>query len=115
PLARAASGQLDQVLLNLSANARDAMPEGGLLVLATRREGAWAVLEAIDTGCGMDGATLARTFDPFFTTKKEGSGLGMAIIREAAERWGGRAEAESEPGKGTRVRVRLPLAGAGQE
>ena len=106
----ATAGQLDQVLLNLAANARDAMPGGGTLTLQTRRENGWAVLEVADTGCGMDSATLARMFDPFFTTKAEGSGLGMAIIRDAVSRCGGCVEAESEPGRGTRVRLRLPLA-----
>ena len=106
----ATAAHLDQVLLNLAANARDAMPCGGSLTLATRLEEGWALLEVADTGCGMDAATLARMFDPFFTTKAEGSGLGMAIIRDAVSRCGGSVEAESEPGRGTRVRVRLPLA-----
>jgi two-component system cell cycle sensor histidine kinase/response regulator CckA len=107
---KADRGGLEQVLLNLVANARDAMPQGGRLTLATRREGAGAVLAVTDTGVGMDAETRARVFEPFFTTKGDGTGLGLAIVLDTARRHGGRVELDSEPGRGTAVRVWLPLA-----
>jgi signal transduction histidine kinase len=112
--------QLQQVLVDLVMNARDAMPTGGTISLGTRRvddSGAeasrpCAELWVGDTGVGMDEDTLARAFDPFFTTKGErgGAGLGLASAQAIVDRSGGRVAFESEPGAGSRVTIRFPLA-----
>ncbi len=106
---------LDQVVLNLAANARDAMPEGGVLTVrchALRRDGAgFARLEVVDTGSGIAPALLPRIFEPFFTTRaNHGTGLGLATVRELVERAGGQIGAESTLGIGTHMRIVLPLA-----
>jgi signal transduction histidine kinase len=114
--------QLEQILLNLVANARDAMPRGGALVVSTRdvsvnaeqesavRPGDYAVLSMRDEGIGMDPATLARAFEPFFSTKEQGkgSGLGLATVRGIATRSGGGVEVDSQLGRGTTFHVFLP-------
>ena len=119
--------QLGQVVLNLSVNARDAMPDGGLLRVRTtsfvvpesgrRAEqgfapGRYAALEVVDTGAGIDAALLDRVFEPFFTTKApgHGTGLGLTLVRSVAEESRGRVEIESVPAHGTTVRVLLPAA-----
>ena len=114
PAVVAGRGQLERVLLNLVANARDAMPQGGKLTIETRPAGSGKALLAVtDTGCGMDCDTKARLFEPFFTTKGEGkgTGLGMAIVHEAVRSCGGSVEADSAPGKGTAVRITFCVAG----
>jgi signal transduction histidine kinase/CheY-like chemotaxis protein len=108
-------GQLEQVVLNLVLNARDAMPGGGLLDLATTREGDdgdWVVIEVTDTGGGMDATTEARCFEPFFTTKarRQGTGLGLAAVKGIVDQAGGSVEVESRLGQGTTFRVRLPYS-----
>ena len=113
--------QVQQILLNLVLNARDAMPDGGQITLATRNCSGgvpdlplpgepWVELSVADTGDGMDAETLDRAFEPFFTTKQpgRGNGLGLATARRLARQQGGTIVAESQPGKGTRVSVRLP-------
>ncbi len=106
-----------QVVLNLVLNARDAMPEGGNIVLQTGNSRAGnsksakhVELTVIDTGCGMDKATLTHAFEPFFTTKSQGrgNGLGLATVREIVGNAGGEIHVESGPAKGTSMRVRLP-------
>ncbi len=119
------AAQLEQVLLNLCTNARQAMPSGGRIALETRRVrfdagdvhrepwaavGDWAELSVADDGAGMDDATLARAFEPFFTTKPEGTGLGLAMVHGIVHQHGGLVHVESRPGAGTTVRVYLPLA-----
>ncbi len=101
---------LEQILLNLSVNARDAMPEGGELSLTLEAEPGFAILRAKDTGHGMSRATLARVFEPFFTTKSLGTGLGLATVLARVEQFGGSIRAESEPGQGAEFIVQLPLA-----
>jgi two-component system cell cycle sensor histidine kinase/response regulator CckA len=118
-------GQLDQVLLNLAVNARDAMPEGGRLRIATghalvlRPEGGgaandlppgrYAVLEVADTGIGMAPELAARIFEPFFSTKGgAGTGLGLATVQGIVAQSGGHIAVESAPGQGTRFRIHLP-------
>jgi two-component system, cell cycle sensor histidine kinase and response regulator CckA len=112
--------QVQQILLNLVLNARDAMPDGGHITLRTRNFsdssfGSGVELSVADTGGGMDAETLERAFEPFFTTKKpgRGNGLGLATARRLARQEGGTIIAESEPGNGTRVCVRLPRVQAG--
>jgi PAS domain S-box-containing protein len=108
------STQLETALLNAAFNARDAMPNGGTITLATatRRdaEGEWVCVSLTDNGEGMSEEVLARVFEPFFTTKPvgKGTGLGLSQIHGFAAQSGGRAEIESEPGRGTTIRLILP-------
>jgi two-component system cell cycle sensor histidine kinase/response regulator CckA len=127
-LVRMDPAQLQQIILNLVLNARDAMPDGGRIMVRTsncdgpepnRDEanpscGSWVALAVSDTGCGMDADTRSRLFEPFFTTKKpgRGNGLGLATVYRIVTHEGGRIEVESETGKGTRVVVHLPRIGA---
>jgi PAS domain S-box-containing protein len=114
-------GGLEQALVSLVANARDAMPEGGCVTVATRGEakdvergsGPTVVLAVTDMGVGMDEATLARCFEPFFTTKApgEGAGLGMTIVQATARQNGGQVRVQSAPGRGTTVKIHLPNRG----
>jgi two-component system cell cycle sensor histidine kinase/response regulator CckA len=116
--------------MNLVANARDALPDGGTIeVRVARRQlaaptstiglraGDYALLEVEDQGHGMDGATKARIFDPFFTTKLTGSGSGMGLtsVYSIVQRCGGAIEVESEPGRGCLMRVYLPATDATTE
>ncbi len=121
---RADPGQLEDALLNLAINARDAMPGGGLLSIATRNEtvaagsaeaaglvpGDYVVIEVGDTGVGMAPEVAKRAFEPFFTTKQvgKGTGLGLAMVYGFAEQSGGTARISSEPGVGTRVTLLFP-------
>ena len=108
---RADEGQVEQILMNLAVNARDAMPRGGTLTIETAASGAGEIAITVrDTGLGMDAATLAHVFEPFFTTKPvgEGTGLGLATVHGIVHQSGGRIEVESEPGRGTAFRISLP-------
>ncbi len=119
-------GQLEQVLLNLVTNARDAMPAGGDLVVGIRQQtfgpdarelpagldpGRFAVVEVSDTGTGMDAVTMSRAFEPFFTTKDmhEGTGIGLAIVHGIATQSGGTVTISSVVGGGTSVKAYFPL------
>jgi two-component system, cell cycle sensor histidine kinase and response regulator CckA len=106
--------EVGQVLVNLVANARDAMPHGGHVVLETGTTAGCVTLTVRDTGCGMDDATASRVFEPFFTTKPagRGTGLGLAIVRETVERFGGAVEVRSVHGRGTTFEVSLPASAA---
>ncbi|MCA1685684.1 MAG: two-component sensor histidine kinase [Planctomycetia bacterium] len=97
-----------QALLNLFINARQAMPDGGELLLRTRSEGPWNVLEITDTGVGMPEDVRARVFDAFYSTRAGGSGLGLPTTRKIVEAHGGSIRVESEPGKGSQFTLRLP-------
>jgi signal transduction histidine kinase len=111
----AEENQLEQVIVNLAANAIDAMPHGGRIVVRTSVEGAAparsAVLVFSDTGSGIAPDVLPRIFEPFFTTKAagKGTGLGLAIAARIVEEHGGAISVESEPGRGTTFTVRLPV------
>jgi nitrogen-specific signal transduction histidine kinase/CheY-like chemotaxis protein len=108
--------QLEQVIMNLAVNARDAMPEGGRLRIHTalaQQDGgdAWCVLAVGDSGTGMDEATKQKIFDPFFTTKPTGTGtgLGLSIVQGIVAQTAGYIEVDTKPGAGTTFRIFLPL------
>jgi PAS domain S-box-containing protein len=124
------SGAVQQILLNLATNARDAMPQGGELSVAVRRDrlgeedhrqhdwivpGEYGCLEVRDTGTGMDANTLAHALEPFFTTKPVGvgTGLGLAMVYGLVKQLGGFVLLRSAPGDGTTASIYLPLAGEG--
>ena len=113
PPVLAARGQLDQILLNLAINARDAMASGGRLTIRTAAAGPYARLSVADEGVGMAPEVAERAFDPFFTTKPQGqgTGLGLPTINGIVRRLGGHVSLTSEPGRGTVVHVHLPFAG----
>jgi hypothetical protein len=114
------AGRIEQVLLNLAVNSRDAMPQGGTVTIETANEvvttagavkpGSYVVLTVKDTGTGMDAATKAHAFEPFFTTKRAGSGTGLGLYTVAGivKQSGGAVELNSQPGSGTSFRVYLP-------
>ncbi len=127
PPVHADTSQIEQVIVNLVVNARDAMPKGGTVTLrtklvdlvphgprqpATLEPGAWARLSVTDTGTGIDPEIRSQIFEPFFTTKPpgKGTGLGLAMVYGVVKRSGGAVQIESSEGKGTRVDVYLPLA-----
>jgi PAS domain S-box-containing protein len=120
-------GQIEQVLINLATNARDAMPKGGLLTIETSSlrideafaqangigvPGPYAVISISDTGAGMDEQTRRRIFEPFFTTKEvgKGTGLGMSIVYGIIQQHNGFVNVYSEPGLGTTFRIYLPFS-----
>jgi len=104
-------GQLEQVLLNLVLNARDAMAGNGLVTVSLRADGGRGVIRVTDDGPGMDAGTQLRIFEPFFTTKAPGAGtgLGLAIAYGIAQQHGGAITVASEPGQGARFDVGIPL------
>ncbi len=117
--------QLEQVLLNLTVNARDAMTAGGALHISTAEAalgpgeaeslgldpGLYVLVRASDTGTGMSDSVMLRIFDPFFTTKPEkGTGLGLSIVRAAVSEHGGAIAVDSAPGEGTTFRIYLPVS-----
>ncbi len=112
--------QFEQVLLNLAVNAREAMPNGGRITIATARvahpgsddlaAGTYVEISVTDTGPGIAPGALPHLFEPFFTTKSEGTGLGLATVYGIVKQSGGEVRAESPPGGGARFRVLLPRA-----
>jgi len=124
---KADPSQVEQLIMNLAVNARDAMPQGGELLIETRnaeiggthprlgdgvRPGRYVVLVVGDNGIGMDSETQAHMFEPFFTTKEpgKGTGLGLAIVYGVVKQLGGWTHVESEPGQGTTFEIYLPRA-----
>ena len=109
-LVAADPAQLEQVVINLVVNARDALPRGGEIRIATRRDEGDVTLTVTDDGVGMEPEVVARAFEPFFTTKPKGAGtgLGLATVYGTVAQAGGHAEIDSTPGAGTTVRLQLP-------
>jgi PAS domain S-box-containing protein len=124
---RADPGQIEQVIMNLCINARDAMPKGGRLTIVTEnvdidshytkkhawaKEGRYVLISVTDSGCGMDRETLSRIFEPFFTTKKagEGTGLGLSTVYGVVQQHNGFVHVQSEVGQGTVFKVYLPVS-----
>ncbi|HUJ48696.1 MAG TPA: ATP-binding protein, partial [Bryobacteraceae bacterium] len=108
-------GQLEQVVLNLALNARDAMPQGGTMTLATANvtlgepnAGEYVTLSISDTGSGIASGVLPHVFEPFFTTKEHGTGLGLSTSYGIVKQAGGEIEVDSKPGCGTTFRIYLP-------
>ncbi|HTZ03826.1 MAG TPA: response regulator [Xanthobacteraceae bacterium] len=118
PPALADSNQLELAVLNLSLNARDAMPDGGTLTISTALspgDGQAVLISVADTGTGMPADVVARAFDPFFTTKPtgKGTGLGLSQVYGIVRQAGGEVTIDSKIGKGTTVTLRLPVAAGG--
>jgi signal transduction histidine kinase/CheY-like chemotaxis protein len=105
---------IEQILINLALNARDAIPLGGTVTIATSSGTADVSLEVSDTGIGMDRETRERAFDPFFTTKTTGTGLGLSIVHSLVSQSDGRIQIDSEQGCGTRFQLSWPRALAEQ-
>ncbi|MGH7248571.1 MAG: two-component system sensor histidine kinase NtrB, partial [Pseudomonadota bacterium] len=104
---KADRGQLEQVIMNLAINGRDAMNESGILTLRTRNDGPFVILEVRDTGSGMTSETKKHLFEPFFTTKAKGkgTGLGLSMVYGIVKQSAGDIEIDSEPGLGTTFRI----------
>lgn len=101
-----------QALINLAQNARQAMPDGGVLELQSRQQGDRVVLDVIDTGHGMEDKTREKMFEAFYSTKSAGSGLGLPTVRRIIEAHGGTITCASEPDRGTQFAISLPLSDA---
>lgn len=130
-LVKMEAGKVQQIILNLTLNARHAMPNGGQITLTTRNcirriansekksrpPISWVEFSVTDSGTGMDKETLAKAFRPFFTTKPrtQGHGLGLSMVQSIVKQAGGEVQIESELGKGTRVIIRIPRVDVSEE
>ena len=100
---------IGSAIVNLLANGSDAMPNGGAMEIATRRDGSTAIVEISDSGQGIPDEQLESIFNPFFTTKPHGVGLGLAIVSKSIDGHGGKISVRSKPGEGSTFRIELPM------
>ncbi len=101
--------QIQQVLINMTTNAVQAMPEGGKLTIGARKKGEFLEVEITDTGIGIPQEVRDKIFEPLFTSKAKGIGLGLAVCKSIIDRHEGQIEVTSEVGKGTTFNIKLPL------
>lgn len=111
PLVWASEPQMQEVFINILNNAKDAMPEGGVIRITTSTKGDFLKIDFKDTGCGMTEEAMDRLFEPFFTTKEKGTGLGLSICYGIIQTHNGELKFTSEQGKGTMATAFLPLKG----
>jgi len=109
PMVLLDKGLFQQALVNLFVNARQAMPDGGELIVQAQRLGNFVEVTVTDTGVGMEAEALERCFDIYWSNKKQGTGLGLPTVRRIVEEHEGSIEVLSEQGRGTSIRVMLPL------
>ena len=109
------ASHIEQVIMNLAVNSRDAMPKGGRLQIGTALSGERVLLTVADTGAGMTAEALKHVFEPFYTTKEQGTGLGLATVFGIIKQSGGEIEIASTPGQGTTINVFLPRAVGGEK
>ncbi len=100
---------MQQAFMNLVTNAQEAMPDGGELIIKSRADGDWIVVDVIDTGTGIPTHQIERIFDLYFSTKEGGNGLGLARCRRIVQEHGGTIEVKSEVGRGSQFTVKLPV------
>jgi len=111
PKVRVDAGLVKQALINMLKNSREAMPDGGEIIVRTSAAGEGVQLDIADTGAGIPEEKRARIFDPYFSTKKTGSGLGLATTKRIIEDFGGTICCQSEADKGTNFTIRIPASG----
>jgi PAS domain S-box-containing protein len=115
PRIKVDASHIEQVIMNLAVNSRDAMPKGGRLRIGTEVRGERVLITVTDTGAGMTAEVLQHAFEPFYTTKEQGTGLGLSTVFGIVKQSGGEIEIASTPGQGTTISVFLPQAAGAEE